>query len=87
MGLQETFIRRGYIPKEFIPAFKSESLANALSIFKGGPSSYPQPESKCCYHSIPKLLQTGQFTISRCWLSNEISPCRISHNSTTSGCS
>lgn len=55
LGLQENLIRRGYIPKEFVPAFKSESLANARSILGGGASTYPQPENKCCYHSIPKF--------------------------------
>jgi hypothetical protein len=32
MGLKDSFIRRGYIPSEFIPPFKSESLANALPL-------------------------------------------------------
>jgi hypothetical protein len=30
MGLKDSFVRRGYIPRELIPPFKSESLADAL---------------------------------------------------------
>jgi hypothetical protein len=32
MGLKDSFIRRGYVPAEFIPPFKSESLADALQL-------------------------------------------------------
>jgi hypothetical protein len=55
MGLKDNFVRRGYIPSEFIPPFKSESLADALGSLPGDFSAYGKLASKCCYHSIPKL--------------------------------
>src|SRR5713101_3951962 len=55
MGLKDSFVRRGFIPSELIPPFKSESLADALTSLPDDFSSYGKPASKCCYHSIPKL--------------------------------
>ena len=55
MGLKESLIRRGYIPKEFVPAFKAGTLADALGSLAGDLHSYGKTNSKCCYHSIPKL--------------------------------
>jgi len=55
MGLKHSFVRRGYIPRELIPPFKSESLADALPSLAADFSTYGKSASKCCYHSIPKL--------------------------------
>jgi hypothetical protein len=55
MGLKDDFIRRGYIPTEFIPPFKSESLADALPALSRDAAAYGKPMSRCCHHSIPKL--------------------------------
>ena len=55
MSLQDSLIRRGYVPKEFVPAFKSVSFADSLGALSGVISNPPQPASKCSYHSIPKV--------------------------------
>jgi hypothetical protein len=55
MGLKDSFIRRGYIPTELIPPFKSESLADALPLLPRDVLAYGKPASRCCHHSIPKL--------------------------------
>lgn len=58
MSLTEDLIRRGYIPKEFIPAFKSESFADVYdAIDPTNLSRYGKYLSRCCLHSIPKLKQ------------------------------
>lgn len=54
MGLQDSLVRRGYVPKEFVPAFKSNSLADSLAALGGMISSPTLHASKCSYHSIPK---------------------------------
>jgi hypothetical protein len=55
MALKDSFIRRGYIPTEFIPPFKSESLADALTLLPRDVTAYGRTASRCCRHSIPKL--------------------------------
>jgi hypothetical protein len=55
MGLKDSLVRRGYIPTELIPPFKSESLADALPSLATDFSTCGKSASKCCYHSIPKL--------------------------------
>lgn len=55
MGLQDSLVRRGYVPKEFVPAVKSTSFADSLGTLSGVISSPPLPASKCSYHSIPKV--------------------------------
>jgi Reverse transcriptase (RNA-dependent DNA polymerase) len=55
MGLKDNFIRRGYIPTEFIPPFKSESLADAIPLLSRNLLAYGKPFSRCGHHSIPKL--------------------------------
>jgi hypothetical protein len=60
MVTTESLIRKGYFPKELIPPFKTETLANSLPSLR---QSIPeikdklkeQKTSKCCLYSIPRV--------------------------------
>ncbi|MBD1930472.1 MULTISPECIES: RNA-directed DNA polymerase [Cyanophyceae] len=51
----QDFIKKGFFPKELVPAFTTESLAQNLPSFKEILGSKNNLASKCFYYSFPKV--------------------------------
>jgi len=51
----QDFIKRGFFPKELVPAFTTENLAQNLHHIKEYLENLPYPASKCCSYSFPKV--------------------------------
>ncbi len=61
MPLKESLVGNGYFPKEVPPAFSTTSLAAALNKIPSDLLDKRPFNSKCAYHSIPRLIHVRRL--------------------------